>query len=330
MRSIVLFGGSGFVGTHLVRHLGELFERIYIADIRAPGWRYKKDAPANPGAVFVKCDVRQPIDLSLFEEIDCIVNLAAVHITPGHLPSEYFETNILGANNVCTFAEAKNVTQILFVSSISVYGAGEAEKNEESIPMPSIPYGTSKLVAEYIHREWYLRGVERRLCVVRPAAIFGMGEGGNFTRIANALERGYFAYPGRVDTIKSCIYVKDVCRFLVDRIVNAKGFDLCNLCYQEKNTLKRIVDELTTVLDYKPANAVIPLWLVRAAAAVLSAMRVTSVTSMEPAPERLNKLVTSTNISADKLINAYGFDIRYPLKEAFLDWASDCRGRTLF
>ena len=53
MSSSVLFGGSGFVGTHLAQALGVAFERVYIADIRQPRWRCDKGVPVNPRALRV-------------------------------------------------------------------------------------------------------------------------------------------------------------------------------------------------------------------------------------------------------------------------------------
>ena len=56
------------------------------------------------------------------------------------------------------------------------------------------------------------------LSAAAPAAvIFGKGEKGNLTRIARTLKKGLFVYPGRKDTIKACVYVKDVCRLIAER-----------------------------------------------------------------------------------------------------------------
>lgn len=60
--------------------------------------------------------------------------------------------------------------------------------------------GWSKWLAEGIHRAWRDEDPTRRLVIVRPGAIFGPGEGGNFTRMARLLERGLFVFPGRTDT----------------------------------------------------------------------------------------------------------------------------------
>lgn len=330
MKSVVLFGGSGFVGMHLVHMLDDRFDRIFIADIRPPRWHGEKAAPENPRQVYVPCDVRKPMDPGLFDSpVDCIVNLAAVHTSPGHPAHEYFETNILGARNICAFAEKKGVDRIVFTSSIAVYGPGEDEKTEENIPMPAIPYGSSKIIAEYEHREWLNRDSKRRLSVLRPAVIFGAGEGGNFTRIANSLQKGFFAYPGRVDTIKGCLYVKDICRFIIDRIEHEERYSVYNFCYPEKITIQQIVKAFKKSLGYRAPEPVVPLWFINAAAGMLSSMGFAFVVKMGLVPERIVKLVKSTNISSKKLIQS-GFQFKYTLEEALKDWALDCGGKTLF
>jgi GlcNAc-P-P-Und epimerase len=325
MKSIVLFGGCGFVGTHLARMINQrqLFDRIYLADIRPP-------KETNGGCEYIKCDVRAPIDAGRFKEPpECIVNLAAVHTSPGHQAHEYFETNILGSRYVCAFAEALGIKRIVFTSSISVYGPGEDEKTEDSLQMPAIPYGSSKAIAEYIHREWFLKDEKNRLlCTIRPGVIFGQGEGGNFTRIANALEKGFFPLPGRRDTIKACLYVKDICRFILQSLDGPPGFSLFNFCLPEKITIGNVVDAFKKSLKYRAWTPVIPLWLISGMASFLGILNVPIVRKMGMVPERIIKLVKSTNISSQKLVNA-GFSFHYSLSEALEDWSKDCGGRSL-
>jgi len=330
--SIILFGGSGFVGTHLAHMLEERYKTIYIADIRTPRWHTKFTSEQNERVKYLYCDVRNPIVPEQFEgPIAAIVNLAAVHTSPGHPAHEYFEANILGAQNICDFARKKNVANVVFTSSISVYGPSEERKTEADIPMPAIPYGSSKIIAESIHRQWALEKKRtRRLTIIRPAVIFGAGEGGNFTRIANALQKGLFAYPGRTDTIKSCLYVKDICRFIIEQCEqNGASVSCFNFCYPEEISIKQIVKAFKSTLGYKCFEPVVPLWFVNACAFALNYIKIPFIQKMGLVPERIVKLVRSTNISSDALVKS-GFTFRYSLQEALEDWAADCGSKTLF
>lgn len=51
------------------------------------------------------------------------------------------------------------------------------------------------------------------LTIVRPGIVYGKGEHGNMTRLYRGQKKGYFFYAGRKDTIKACIYVKELVRF---------------------------------------------------------------------------------------------------------------------
>lgn len=208
-------GGSGFIGTHLTNFLKEVYPQsnIYNLDI--------VENSQNGKAIYIYCDVRITINLNNVEitSDDVIFNFAAVHRTPGHLDHEYFETNIRGAENVCAFAERYGIKKIVFTSSIAPYGAAEDLKEETTLPTPNTPYGISKLVAEKIHTVWQAKDCqERQLTIVRPGVVFGKGENGNFTRLYWGIREHKFMYPGRKDTIKACIYVKELVRFMLYRL----------------------------------------------------------------------------------------------------------------
>lgn len=331
MKSVVIFGGSGFLGTHLAPKLLQSYDSVYIADIKNPCWHKGTSLPEDKRLKFVYCDVRKPIDEKLTQEpIHCIINLAAVHTSPGHQAHEYFEANILGARNICNYAESINCEKIVFTSSISIYGPGEDEKNEDLIPMPAIPYGSSKIIAEYIHKEWFNRApTNRMLTILRPGVIFGKGEGGNFTRIANTLQKGFFAYPGRTDTIKACLYVKDICKFIIQSINKAPDFYLFNFCFPQKITIKDVVKSFKNALGYNSIEFNVPFKAVVATASVINLIPVPFIKRMGMVPDRIVKLVRSTNISSQKLVDS-GFSFDYSFEEALKDWAKDCGGKTLY
>jgi nucleoside-diphosphate-sugar epimerase len=324
MAVILVFGGAGFVGTHLVKHLRTEARstEIIVVDKDISG------VSSEPQSILA--DIRKPIDINIpNEHVDAIINLAAVHKSPGHPSHEYFEANILGARNVCAFAEKHDIKQIIFTSSISVYGPDENEKTEESLTCPNIPYGISKIIAEYIHREWYLGGPGRHLTIVRPAVIFGKGEKGNFTRIAKALRKGIFVYPGRRNTIKSCCYVKDICGLIFREIEQARGYSLYNFCYPQKITLEGVCNTFHEALGYNLPIASVPQIFVNMGVSVVKKVDLPFFRSLGLHPERVAKLVNSTNISSKKLMDS-GFSFKYDLFSALKDWSNDCGSDVLY
>ena len=324
-------GGTGFIGTHLSSLLHEVHPetRIYNLDIVEPGTplpTVKNYKPAlgkgeEHAATFIYCDVRQPIELEKVNITpdDVIFNFAAVHRTPGHPDPAYFETNIRGAENVCAFAERHGIRKIVFTSSIAPYGAAEELKEETTLPMPNTPYGISKLVAEKIHQTWQAGGEGRQLTIVRPGVVFGRGENGNFTRLYWGIRGHKFMYPGRKDTIKACIYVKELVRFMLYRLEHHdSGVELYNCCYEPAYTIEHIVESMKRVTNMKVKVPFMPGWLIMTAAGIAGALG----SPMGICPARVRKLQISTNICGKKL-SASGYRFRYTFEEALADWYKD-------
>ena len=249
----ILFGGSGFIGTHLIHLLLKECVRpgdvIYDLDLVMPGEEgvVPGIVEKNDGVQYIRLDVRKPIDFEFVPTPeDVIFDLAAVHRTPGHPEEAYFETNIRGAENVTAFAEKYGIRKILFTSSIAPYGASEDLKTEETLPTPNTPYGISKLVAEKIHQIWQARDPARELTIVRPGIVYGKGEHGNMTRLYRGQKKGYFFYVGRKDTIKACIYVKELVRFFKYRMLDHSfpGAEIYNCTYEPAYTIEEICDTM--------------------------------------------------------------------------------------
>lgn len=289
-------------------------------------------------STFIGYGIRKPIENLPFTptEDDVIFNFAAVHRTPGHEDHEYFETNIRGAENVVAFAEKWNIKKIVFTSSIAPYGAAEELKKETTLPTPNTAYGISKLVAEKIHEKWQNGdATHRQLTIVRPGVVFGKGENGNFTRLYWAIHGHKFAYPGRKDTIKACIYVKELVRFMLWKVeegVNtnnsnntdranvkfAKGVEIYNCCFEPAYTIQHIVEAMKKVTGLTQFVPDIPNWVIMP----MARMAMLLGSPMGICPARVKKLQISTNICGEKLKNC-GYQFKWSFEEALADWYED-------
>ena len=317
-KSVLVVGGAGFIGSHLLRLLaasGE-YERMVSADIDS------KPRFEVAGVEYKYADVRHPLASDLCQGVTEIYNLAAVHTTPGFADWEYYWTNVLGATHVADYARRQDVNKIVFASSIAVYGPTEEIKGEDSAPAPEIAYGCSKLCAEKIHQQWQAeRPEERRLVVVRPAVIYGYTERGNFTRMANLLSKGRFVFPGRTDTIKSCGYVKDLARSMPFMLERCEGVTTYNFCHATQYTTAEICQSFARVAGFAPARLVVPLGAMLFAGWVFEMLsRVGLKTSINRA--RVLKLVRSNNIVPRRLQEA-GFKYDYDLDASLADWMKD-------
>ncbi|CAM3757329.1 NAD(P)-dependent oxidoreductase [Mucilaginibacter galii] len=320
----LIFGGAGFIGSHLTK---------YISAQQINGNVLSYDIAAKAHNEFTYLDVRKPISIDLPDLSGSVIyNLAAVHTTPGHADKEYFETNILGAENICNFARQNHINTIIFTSSIAPYGPSEDLKSETTMPMPNTPYGISKLTAEYIHKVWQAEDpANRKLFIVRPGVVFGKQEGGNFTRLYQSMKKGFFFYPGRKDTTKAAVYVKDVVRILYEASANntSKGVDTYNLTYYPAPTIQEICEIMAEVTKVNKPQILVPAPLLKLAASTLyytGSIIGKKINGIHP--DRVKKLMISTNISGKKLSESQ-FHLKYSLREAIDDWFNDCNKKEL-
>lgn len=324
----IIFGGSGFIGTHLIHLLKETHpaDNIYCLDIVMPGEEgvVPGIVEKNDGVIYERVDVRKKIEYEIeTTEDDVVFNLAAVHRTPGHEDHEYFETNIRGAENVTEWATQHKIKKLLFTSSIAPYGAAEEEKSEDTLPTPNTPYGISKLVAEKIHQGWADKN-NAQLVIVRPGIVYGKGEHGNMTRLYSGLKGHYFVYTGRKDTIKACIYVKELVRFFLWAIGEKKE-GIWNCTFEPAFTIEQIVQAMESATGLKTWVPLIPGKLLMGVATVVGPLGGKAV-GIHPA--RVKKLMISTNICGEKLKNS-GYKWKWGLEDGFRDWFEDCNRECL-
>jgi len=331
----VIFGGTGFIGSHLARLLLNkgYCSQIILADIVKPDLQrfgyFLTDFIESGEVSYIPCDVR---DILSFDNLpdsgaQLIINLAAVHREPGHLAYEYYETNILGAENVCDWAERVECEKVVFTSSIAPYGPCEDGKDEESIPCPETPYGSSKLAAEKIHIGWQKTDLTtRNLVIVRPGVVFGPGEGGNVTRLVRAVLGRYFFHMGNKGTVKAGIYVKELCYSILwalDNVENSEGgWLLYNATMRPAPSVEEYVNSICKVASVKRYILSVPYFLLYSISFLIEAVARVFGIQQPFSPVRIKKLVRSNNIHA-KVLSDLGYKYQFSLESAFIDWKAD-------
>lgn len=325
----VIFGGVGFVGMHFAEHLCKLskYSKIYLVDIESVDKKgiqvRSKQFNRLSRTEFIDLDVRNTINFSPVERVDLIANFAAIHREPGHEDSEYYETNLPGAQNVCSWASKVDCQNLIFSSSISPYGISEEIKNEASMPVPVTAYGGSKLVAEKIHEAWQAQKLGRSLIIVRPGVVFGPGEGGNVSRLIKAVRNRYFFYMGNKHTRKAGIYVKELCRAIIWVLDSEKtktdGVSLFNMSMNPGPSIQEYVEAIARVAKIKIWVPSMPRFLLFIVAYIIEAVARPLGIQHPFSPVRIKKLVRSNNILPTYLVSQ-GYEYKYSLDEAFVDW----------
>jgi nucleoside-diphosphate-sugar epimerase len=290
-----------------------MFRRIVLADLRPAA-----EAPPT-GVEFIRCDVRQPIELQLpGVRPDWIFHFAAVHREPGHARKEYFDTNLPGARNVCQFAKDTRCPNILFTSSISVYGPTSGLTSEVSPLYPATPYGISKLCAELIHEGWRRTDRERRLIICRPGVVYGPGDPGNILRMIRAVKKGWFVFPGGRELRKSYAYIEGLLDSFEFTMARTESELTYNYVERETEPLGRLVEITQEHLGKKVPTFTAPLFLLTGAAGVMQWLS----NGRSPIhPARVRKAATSTHI-VPQVLQDLGFGFRHDFRASLKDWAA--------
>ena len=316
--NILITGSSGFIANHLIFKLSKnLNSHIYGFDL---------DNSKNTNFIY---DVRNKINIDkLPNRIDLIINLAAVHREPGHDPYEYFQTNILGAENITEFAEQVKCNRIIFTSSISPYGIEDKLKDENTIPCPNSAYGSSKLAAEKIHIAWQNRDIRKRiLTIVRPGVVFGKGEGGNMSRLVKLIHKNFFFYMGNKDTRKAGIYVKELVNQILwvhnKQIKNQLSkITLFNATMWPNPSISDYVNTIKKVAGIKRFVPSVPYWFLMSFGFAFEFL-FKAIDKQNPfSPVRLRKLVRPNLIKPSFLLkNKY--KPLFTLRSALEDWKKE-------
>jgi UDP-glucose 4-epimerase len=152
--SILVTGGAGYIGSHVVRQLGEAAERIIVLDNLGRGFRQAVTA----GELIVG-DVGDSMLVSrLLEEhgVDTVMHFAAHTIVPESVaqPLKYYGNNTCSTRALLQACLEHKVKNFVFSSTAAVYGMpSEGYADEESPTRPINAYGTSKLMSEWMLRD---------------------------------------------------------------------------------------------------------------------------------------------------------------------------------
>jgi UDP-glucose 4-epimerase len=152
---ILVVGGAGYIGSHMVRCLLQHREDVLVLDNLEKGHR-----DALLGANLVEADLRRREQLDrVFHDhaVECVMHFAAYASVGESVqnPSKYYENNVVGCYNLLEAMRAHKIDMLIFSSSAAVYGEPATVPIPEDHPKnPTNPYGETKWVMEKM-LQWY-------------------------------------------------------------------------------------------------------------------------------------------------------------------------------
>ncbi|MEM1261922.1 MAG: UDP-glucose 4-epimerase GalE [Pseudomonadota bacterium] len=163
-RSILVTGGAGYIGSHVVRQLGERGENVVVLDNLSTGF-----ADAVLAGQLITGDTG---DAELLESLfsrhhfDTVMHFAASTVVPESVenPLKYYKNNTANSRTLLEACQRFGTQHVVFSSTAAVYGILESGLAAEDTPtQPINPYGTSKLMTEWMLRDLDTAGGPRHV-----------------------------------------------------------------------------------------------------------------------------------------------------------------------
>ncbi len=152
---VVVTGGAGFIGAHIVDALVLRGDEVHVVDNFAAG---RREDRINPRAAYHEVDVQSTEDIrKIFDGADVVFHTAAIPRVPYSLehPVETTDVNITGTVSMLTAAARAKVRRVVYSASGSAYGTQDVLPLSEDMPAnPVNPYGLQKYVGELFTTLW--------------------------------------------------------------------------------------------------------------------------------------------------------------------------------
>lgn len=244
MKKVLVTGGSGFIGIHLIERLKSLNYMVLNIDIKPPIDKLNLELWCNTSVIDSTTFKKKVLDFAP----DYIVHLSAV-TTQNSNTIEDFKVNIDGTQNLINIANGlTNLKKIIFTSTQYVNSPGHPFSDNSLKLLPYGLYGKSKLIGEELVRKEY---INHNWIIIRPTTIWGPWH----TILAKGLwrqilKRRYF-HPSGDTTMKAYGYVKNTAWQIVklleeeNKLTDEQIFYLADDNLSQKKWVESFVNQLT-------------------------------------------------------------------------------------
>ncbi len=256
---ILVTGGAGFIGSHVVRKLMNDGDEPVAVDNLSSGLRENLSEEAR----LIVMDVLDESIMELFqkERFDAVVHLAGQTMvdTSLHKPDYDARENIIGGIRIMEACRQTNVKRIIFSSSAAVYGdvaEDDLPVRESQSPAPMSFYGLSKLTIEH-YMELYHRIYGLDYVVLRFSNVFGErqgdgGEGGVISIFAKQVAKGKpITIFGDGEQTRDFIYAGDVASGVAAALHTESVNTVYNLSSKSEISIRQLVTYLSAVTGKK-------------------------------------------------------------------------------
>lgn len=252
---IVVTGGAGFIGSHVVKILLDKGHKVVVLDNLSGSHQDAVDKRAQ----LIIGDIKDPAQSRIaLKGADAVIHLAGLIIVPESVkdPIKYCENNVIGTVSFLESMRAENVKKIIFSSSACVYGNPAKLPIKEDSPVnPDNPYGASKASIEAFLQSFHaVFGFD--VVILRYFNPYGPGELHNpeTHAIPNFIKATLVKKPiplyWKGEQVRDFIYIDDLAQAHVD-VLSLSGFEIFNIGTEKGIKVKDVVSEIFKITGYK-------------------------------------------------------------------------------
>lgn len=230
-QKIMVTGGLGFIGGHLIKKLiTEAYFPIIIDNLSNGDDKILKSFPPKK-YIFIKCDITDKQKMAeIFTKFKpkTIIHLAAVHFIPycDQNPSKTIFVNFFGTHLLLDLAIKNDTKNFLFASSAAIYKPSKYRHREDNPLEPIDIYGISKQLAEELIN-FYARTTDINSIILRLFNVYGPGDKTPhfIPMVLSRVEKSDRIRVGNLNTFRDYIYVGDVVEAIIKILKSNSGFN---------------------------------------------------------------------------------------------------------
>jgi len=260
-KKVLVTGGSGFIGHHLVNKLAEIGAEVRVL---ARNTSNVSKLINKNNVEIVRGDLSDINSLNIATEgIDIVYHLAAkLHVPLDSDDPELQSVNVDGTNNLLNACVSKGVSKFVFFSSMAVcFGSDSEIMDESTLLSPMGRYGEGKIKAGELVQE-YQKKHNIDTTILIPVVVYGKGEIGNVAKLINYINKRRFILIGDGSTVRSIVYINNVVEAALcvakNPLSNGQTYIVTD---KDNHTLKEMAEFISTKLNVPLYRFHIPIAL---------------------------------------------------------------------